>query len=92
MCVRVCSVTELCPYLCDPHGPQPTRLLCPVPVGFPRQEYWSELPFPSPGALVVKNSPAGARDIKDMGWILGLGRPPEKEVVSHPSVLAREVP
>ena len=23
----------------------------PVSVGFPRQEYWSELPFPSPGDL-----------------------------------------
>ena len=40
---------------------------------------------------MVKNSPAGARDIKDMGSILGLGRSPEKEVVSHSSVLAWEV-
>ena len=23
----------------------------PLSLGFPRQEYWSELPFPSPGAL-----------------------------------------
>ena len=23
----------------------------PVSMGFPRQEYWSELPFPSPGDL-----------------------------------------
>ena len=23
----------------------------PLPMGFPRQEYWSELPFPSPGDL-----------------------------------------
>ena len=23
----------------------------PLPVGFPRQEYWSGLPFPSPGDL-----------------------------------------
>ena len=23
----------------------------PLPMGFPRQEYWSELPFPPPGAL-----------------------------------------
>ena len=27
------------------HGLLPTRLLCP------RQEYWSQLPFPSPGDL-----------------------------------------
>ena len=24
----------------------------PLSVGFPRQEYWSELPFPSPGDLL----------------------------------------
>ena len=23
----------------------------PLPIGFPRQEYWSEFPFPSPGDL-----------------------------------------
>ena len=23
----------------------------PLPMGFPRQEYWSRLPFPSPGDL-----------------------------------------
>ena len=33
----------------QPHGPQPARL--PLPMGFPRQEYWSGLPFPSPGDL-----------------------------------------
>ena len=33
----------------QPHGLQPTRLLCPW--GFSRQEYWSRLPFPSPGNL-----------------------------------------
>ena len=30
-----------------PYGLLPTRLLCPW--SFPRQEYWSGLPFPSPG-------------------------------------------
>ena len=33
----------------QPHGLQPTRLLCPL--GFTRQEYWSGLPCPSPGDL-----------------------------------------
>ena len=32
-----------------PHGLWPTRLLRPW--DFSRQEYWSELPFPSPGDL-----------------------------------------
>ena len=31
------------------HGLQPARLLCPW--DFSRQEYWSGLPFPSPGDL-----------------------------------------
>ena len=31
----------------------PLTVACPgsVSVGFPRKEYWSGLPFPSPGAL-----------------------------------------
>ena len=33
----------------QPHGLQPTRLLCPW--GFSRQEYWSGLPCPRPGDL-----------------------------------------
>ena len=32
-----------------PHGLPPTRFLCPRK--FSRQEYWSGLPFPSPGDL-----------------------------------------
>ena len=39
----VCSLAQLCLTL-QHHGLQPTRILCP-----PRQEYWSGLPFPSPG-------------------------------------------
>ena len=35
--------------LLRPHGLWPARLLCPW--GFSRQEYWSGLPFPSPGNL-----------------------------------------
>ena len=42
------KVTQSCPTLCDPitvahHAPLPTE--------FSRQEYWSGLPFPSPGNL-----------------------------------------
>ena len=33
----------------QPHGLQPTRLLCPW--DFSLHEYWSGLPFPSPGDL-----------------------------------------
>ena len=45
----VCLVTQPCPTLCDPHGLQPARLLCPW--GFYRQECWSGLPSPPPGNL-----------------------------------------
>ena len=31
----------------------------PLPVGFPRQEYWSGLPFPSPGDLPDQGSNPG---------------------------------
>ena len=38
-------VAQLCLTVCNPMD-----LACqaPLPVGFPRQEYWSGLPFPSP--------------------------------------------
>ena len=37
------------PNSCQPLGLYPTRLL--LSIGFSRQEYWSGLPFPSPGDL-----------------------------------------
>ena len=45
----LCSVTQLCLALCDPHGLKPSRFLCPW--GFSRQEYWSGLPCPPLGNL-----------------------------------------
>ena len=41
-------VTKLCPTLVIPWTVAPQALLS---VGFSRQEYWSGLPFPSPGDL-----------------------------------------
>ena len=64
----------------------------PLSMGFPRQEYWSGLPFPPPGdlpdpgieptsstsqvALVVKNPLANEGDSRDAGLIPGSGRLP----------------
>ena len=45
----LCLVAQSCLTLCNPHGLLPPRLLHPW--GFSRQEYWSGLPFPSPGDL-----------------------------------------
>ena len=44
----MCVLTQSCSILCDPR-----TVLCqdPLPMGFSRQEYWSGLPFPSPGDL-----------------------------------------
>ena len=46
----VVLVTQLCLTLCDPvdHSRQ-----APLSMGFPREEYWSELPFPSPMVFPV---------------------------------------
>ena len=43
----LCSVTQLCPILCDAMDISQT----PLSMGFSKQEYWSGLPFPTPGDL-----------------------------------------
>ena len=42
ICLCACLVIQLCPAV----APQ-----APLSMGFPRQEYWSQLPFPPPGNL-----------------------------------------
>ena len=46
-----CVLTQSCPTLCNP-----MTVACPAPVSiaFPRQEYWSGLPFSPPGDLGVE--------------------------------------
>ena len=39
-----CSFAQSCPTLCDPMS---VAHQAPLSMGFFRQEYWSELPFPS---------------------------------------------
>ena len=45
-------------------------------------------------ALVVKNPPANAGDIRDVDWILSLGQevPLEEEMPIHSSILAWRIP
>ena len=45
----LCSVVQSCVTLCDPLDHSPP--FSPLSVEFPRQEYWSGLPFPPPGDL-----------------------------------------
>ena len=44
----VCSVAKLCQTLCYPRT---VVHQAPLSMGFPMQEYWSMLPFSSPGDL-----------------------------------------
>ena len=59
-----CLVSKSCSILRQPRGLQPAKLLCPW--GLSKQDYWSGLPFPSPGDLpdpVIKlGSPAWQAD------------------------------
>ena len=75
--VTICSdfeseseVTQSCPTLCDPMdcGPPGSS-----PMGFSKQEYWSGLPFPSPG------------DLPDPG--IGPGSPTLEAVILEPKKL-----
>ena len=44
------------------------------------------------GGSVVKNLPANAGDGRDSSSIPGSGRSPEKEMATHPSILAWKIP
>ena len=45
------SVVSICNQLCPSATPWTVAHQAPQSMGFPRQEYWSGLPFPSPGDL-----------------------------------------
>ena len=48
--IHVCAKSlQSCPTFCDPMDCSPRE--APLSIGFSRQEYWSGLPFPSPGDL-----------------------------------------
>ena len=47
-CTLPAKLLQSCPTLCDPMDGSPPA---PLSTGFSRQEYWSGLPFPTPGDL-----------------------------------------
>ena len=53
VCVRACSCvhTLICSVISDSVTSWTTAHQAPLSMGFPRQEYWSGLPLPSPGDL-----------------------------------------
>ena len=81
----------------------PWTVACQAPpsMGFPRQEYWSGLPFPSPGGLPnprikpVSSTLAGRFFTiwTSRGAQLGKSKDPlEKEMATHSSILAWKIP
>ena len=54
-------VAKLCLALADNHPTTPWAVdhQDTLPMGFSRQEYWSGLPFPSPGDLLTQESNLG---------------------------------
>ena len=43
-------------------------------------------------AIVLKNPPANAEDLKETGSVLGLGRSLEEDMATHFSILAWRIP
>ena len=78
----------------------------PLSVGFSRQEYWSGLPFPSPGIFLTQGSNPGLPHCRQMLYCLShrasssmtqvqsldQDDPLEKEKATHSSVLAWRIP
>ena len=66
--VCCCLVAKSCLTLCDPMDCSP-----PGPMGFSRPEYWSGLPFPSPGDLpkpgIEPMSPAWQEDSLSLNYL-----------------------
>ena len=48
ICICCCLVTVQCLTICDPLD---SNNQAPLPMGFPQQEPWSEMPFPSLGDI-----------------------------------------
>ena len=69
VCVHVCVlVVHLFSTLCDPID----YIACQAPLSmeFSRQEYWSGLPFPSPGDLSTQGSNPGLPHCKQIPYHL----------------------
>ena len=76
--VRISEVAQSCPTLCDPVDSSLHQ--APLSMGFSWQEYWSGLPFPSPGNLpdpgIAPTSPALLTDTLP-------SEPPGKSIYKH---------
>ena len=74
--VVVCAPVQLCPTLCNPVDCSQA----PLPMGFPRQAYWSGFPCPPPSREVPSQ---GIEPASPALQVVSLPtEPPEKPVVS----------
>ena len=67
MCVCVCVCTQPLSHVCFFETPWTVARQAPLSMEFPREEYWSGLPFPPPGDLpkpgIEPGSPASPIDL-----------------------------
>ena len=73
VCVCVCArerARALSPTLCYPMDCSPQD---PLSLGFSRQEYWSELPFPSPGDIPNPGIESGSSTLQADSLQMGVG-------------------
>ena len=55
----------------------------PPSMEFPRQEYWSRLPFPSPGIFPTQGSNPGLPHCRQTLYLLSYQGSPDHQVSSH---------
>ena len=68
------------PVVSDPATPWTVAFQAPLSMGFPRQEYWSGLPFPSPGVLPDPG-------IKARSPVLPPGKPRTTSQIKHSKLI-----
>ena len=73
-----CLVTKSCPTFCESMD---YSCQAPLSMGFPRQEHWSGLPFPSPGDLPNPGIEFKSPELAG-----------EKAMAPHSSTLAWKIP
>ena len=73
-------VTKLCPTLAIPWTEEPGRLQS---MRFSRQEYWSRLPFPSPGDLPIPGIEPGSPALQAVSFPTELQGKPQNKLESN---------
>ena len=80
----MCLVGQSRPTLCKPWT---AAYQAPPSMGFSRQEYWSGLPFPSPGDLPNP----GIEPMSHYRWILFTFKPLGKSYINNTLIISQSV-